>query len=187
MEMHPILSHTRIYWAVNKRSDSKDKFFTHLNLHFFSLTTVQHWPSLTRESVPSLRLEVFQDPSEQSPVQPILTSEHTMLEAEGSTRDFLTPHGAYVFLWIYYIGPVLLTCLSWPLIMKLKKRGKVASDNYPWNQFRLQDLRDGGDDLGASAAAADTFSCGKAGESCNNTTAEGCCGISLFRRLIHSP
>lgn len=28
-------------------------------------------------------------------------------------------------------------------IMKLKKGGKVASDNCPWNQFRVQNLRDG--------------------------------------------
>lgn len=117
MEMYPILSHTHIHWAVNRRSDSKDKFFTHLNFqktveHFFPLTTVQHGPSLTREVVQALHLEVFQDPSEQSPVQPILTSECTMLEGEGSTRDFLTLHEAYIFLWIYYFGPALLFKLT---------------------------------------------------------------------------
>lgn len=96
MEIYPVLSHSHIYWAVNRRSGSKDKFFTCLNLHktiehFFSLTTVQHWPSLSREVVQSLHLEVFQDPSEQSPAQPILASEHAMLEAKGWTRDFWHP------------------------------------------------------------------------------------------------
>lgn len=88
-----------------------------------------------------LHLEVFQDPSEQSPVQPILTSELTMLEAEGSTRHLLISQGTYVFLWICYLGPALLFKL--PPIMKLKKGGKVVLDHCPWNQFRLQNLRDG--------------------------------------------
>lgn len=83
--------------------------------------------------VQSLHLEVFQDPSEQSPVQPILTSELTMLEAEGSTRDFQTSHGTYVFLWIYYLGPALLMCLSWPWSWNWRKEGK-------WHQITSREI-----------------------------------------------
>lgn len=65
---------------------------------FFTLTTVQQWPRLAREVVQSLSLEVCQDPTEQSPAQPGLISEPTLLEAGSWTTDLLTTHQACIFL-----------------------------------------------------------------------------------------
>lgn len=170
MEIYPVLSHSHIYWAVNRRSGSKDKFFTCLNLHktiehFFSLTTVQHWPSLSREVVQSLPLEVFQDPSEQSPAQPILASEHAMLEAKGWTRDFWHPIEPMFSYESINLGQLFWSDWANPWWRNWRREGR-------WRQITALEISSdsrtsevGGDDLGTSAAAANTFSCWKVGGS----------------------
>lgn len=52
---------------------------------------------------------------------------------EGSTRDFLRSHGTYVFLWIYYLGPALLICLSWPQTWNWRKEGR-------WHQITALEI-----------------------------------------------
>lgn len=127
MEMYPILSHSHIFWVVNKRWGFRNKFFTRLNF-YKTIKCLFHSDSSLAVAQVGQRgcaIPVLGGLSGSNQTRFCTIWSDLRANPAGSrgwTRDLLTPHWACIFLWINYLWPALLIRLSWSLSMKWKRR-----------------------------------------------------------------